>query len=125
MAYTMGTLSGAIVAVVLVALAINRFLPQIPLMSAMILAPPGSNPGVKPDEPLLRPELMTGMAATSGAGRVAVGARGTAITVLRPAGKAQIEDEMFDVISDGPFIERGAAVEVVEASRNRIIVREV
>ena len=125
MAYTMGTLSGAIVAVVLVALAINRFLPQIPFMNAMILSPPGSGPGVKPDEPLLRPELMTGMAATSGTGRVAVGSRGTAITVLRPAGKAQIEDEMYDVVSDGPFIERGAAVEVVEASRNRIIVREV
>ena len=125
LAKTMGTLSGAIVAVVAVALAINRFLPQIPFMNQMILSPPGSSPGVSSNEPMLRPDLMSGMAATSGPGRVNVGARGTALTVLRPAGKAQIDDDFYDVISDGPFIERGASIEVVEASRNRIMVREV
>jgi membrane-bound serine protease (ClpP class) len=54
-----------------------------------------------------------------------VGKQGTAMTVLRPAGKAQLGDEYVDVISDGPFISLGRKIEVVEVSGNRVIVREV
>ncbi len=59
------------------------------------------------------------------ASRVALlGRRGAAATDLRPAGKIAIEDEVLDAVSDGGWIERGAAVEVVDTSENRLVVKK-
>ena len=54
-----------------------------------------------------------------------VGTRGTAITQLTPSGKARIEGELIDVVSDGDLIPLGADVEVVSAQGNRVVVRSV
>ena len=43
---------------------------------------------------------------------------------MRPAGKAKIGDELVDVVSDGPFINPGTAIEVVRVEGNRVFVRE-
>ncbi len=51
-----------------------------------------------------------------------VGERGEAITLLRPAGKVAIGDEVFDAISEGEFIEKGTAVYVHEVRANTIVV---
>jgi membrane-bound serine protease (ClpP class) len=53
-----------------------------------------------------------------------LGRTGVAATDLRPAGKVAIEDEVVDATSDGKWIERGAAVEVIETSENRLVVRK-
>jgi membrane-bound serine protease (ClpP class) len=53
------------------------------------------------------------------------GRRGTAVTTLRPAGKADFEGEILVVETDGEFIERGSPVEVIEVSGNRILVRRL
>jgi membrane-bound serine protease (ClpP class) len=54
------------------------------------------------------------------------GMKGTALSTLRPAGKAIIEEKRADVIADnGMWIEQNAAVEVTKVSGNRIYVREV
>jgi membrane-bound serine protease (ClpP class) len=45
--------------------------------------------------------------------------------VLRPAGKAQIGDELIDVVSEGPFISAGRKIEVLTVSGNRVVVREM
>jgi membrane-bound serine protease (ClpP class) len=45
--------------------------------------------------------------------------------MLRPAGKAQLGDRIVNVISEGPFIGADAAIEVVELSGNRIVVRQI
>jgi membrane-bound ClpP family serine protease len=53
------------------------------------------------------------------------GMKGTALSILRPAGKAMIEGKRADVIADnGTWIEQNAPVEVVTVSGNRIYVRE-
>ena len=52
------------------------------------------------------------------------GKRGVAITTLRPSGKAELMDEVVDVETEGEFVEAGTAVEVVEVSSNRILVRK-
>ncbi len=49
--------------------------------------------------------------------------RGTTLTPLTPAGKAQFGDEMVDVVSDGEFISRDTAVYVLEVSGNRVVVK--
>jgi membrane-bound serine protease (ClpP class) len=51
------------------------------------------------------------------------GRRGTAVTALRPAGKADFEGEIIVVETDGEFVEPGSPVEVIEVSGNRILVR--
>jgi membrane-bound ClpP family serine protease len=48
--------------------------------------------------------------------------RGTALTVLRPAGTAMIEGERLDVVTEGGYIERGEAVKVVAVEGVRIVV---
>jgi membrane-bound serine protease (ClpP class) len=54
-----------------------------------------------------------------------IGRQGTAMTVLRPAGKAQIGNEFVDVVSEGPFISAGRKIEVLSVSGNRVVVREI
>ena len=101
-----------------IGLAITKFLPSLPGFDSMVLGPPG----LAMDEPRLRGGNSSG---TVGSGQlVAVGEKGIALTILRPAGKARIENRLFDVVSEGPFISADANLEVVSVSGNRIVVRE-
>lgn len=53
------------------------------------------------------------------------GMKGTALSTLRPSGKALIEGLRADVIADnGTWIEQNAAIEVTKAVGNRIYVRK-
>jgi membrane-bound serine protease (ClpP class) len=52
-----------------------------------------------------------------------LGRKGTAVTALRPAGKADFDGEVLVVETDGEFIEPGGSVEIIEVSGNRIVVR--
>ncbi len=51
------------------------------------------------------------------------GARGTAKTALRPAGKVVVDGREYDASSAGPFIEAGSAVAVLRSAGNHLIVR--
>jgi membrane-bound serine protease (ClpP class) len=50
---------------------------------------------------------------------------GTALTPLRPSGMALIEGRRVDVVTEGPFLERGAALRVVAVEGMRVVVREI
>ena len=54
-----------------------------------------------------------------------VGKPGTSITPLVPAGKAQIGNELVDVITDGRMVERGQSIRVVDVAGNRVLVEPV
>ncbi|MCA9075487.1 MAG: hypothetical protein KDA93_10670 [Planctomycetaceae bacterium] len=116
---TMATLSTSIIAVIVMAMAISKFLPRIPFLNQMVLTPPGMESVQSPDEPQLRPDL-----ADSGAVAHLLGSQGETMTMLRPAGKARVDGRLLDVVSDGPFIPQGKTVEIVQVSGNRIVVRE-
>lgn len=47
---------------------------------------------------------------------------GVATSTLRPAGKAKIEDEIYDVCTSGDFLPEGTAVKVIEIRGNQIFV---
>ncbi len=51
-----------------------------------------------------------------------LGSTGHATTDLRPAGKARLEGEVVDVVSEGPYIERGDPVRVVQVEGVRVVV---
>ena len=50
---------------------------------------------------------------------------GTAVTTLRPSGKAEFDDETLVVESDGEYIAAGTRVEITSVNGNRIVVRRV
>lgn len=54
-----------------------------------------------------------------------MGKEGVAVTALRPAGIALIDDERIDVVSQGDFIENGARVVVVNTSSSRVMVKRL
>ena len=117
LARNLTTVSLSIGAVILIAVVLNRFLPHMPIMGAMILTPPGST--ATADGPQLRPDLIND---PHGSGMV--GLTGRAQTTLRPAGKALLDGRLVDVVSDGGYIDTGTPIEVVRVEGNRVIVRE-
>ncbi|MCH8557992.1 MAG: hypothetical protein LAT84_09225 [Balneolia bacterium] len=54
-----------------------------------------------------------------------MGKEGVAVTALRPAGIALIDDERIDVVSQGDFIENGARVVVVNTTSSRVMVKRL
>lgn len=125
MSTTLGTLSAAIIVVVALAVLMNRYLPRMPVFSQMVLTPPGLAEASAADEPRLRPEYLRDETQPYGVDlQSLLGEEGVAVSVLRPAGKAQIGGRYVDVVSDGPYIQRGSRIEVVEVAGNRVVVRE-
>jgi membrane-bound serine protease (ClpP class) len=55
--------------------------------------------------------------------RPAPGARGVARTVLRPAGKVEVDGRELDAVSEGPLVARGEAVTVVRVEAAYVVVR--
>ena len=51
-----------------------------------------------------------------------LGKRGTALTVLRPAGTVLVEGRRLDVISLGDYVEKGSAVQIVKVEGSKIFV---
>ncbi len=54
---------------------------------------------------------------------VPLGATGTALTTLRPSGKARFGDHVLDVVTEGDFIPAETAVAVVSADGMRVVVK--
>lgn len=93
-----------------------RYLPNIPGANRLFLAPP-----TEPVGSALIESLSPGAALAASL----LGAVGTAVTVLRPAGTALFGDRYVDVVSDGSYIPPGTRVQVIEVEGTRIMVKEV
>lgn len=52
-----------------------------------------------------------------------VGSTGTAVSILRPSGKIEIDNDLFDAIAETGFIEKGTKVLVIGVSNTQLIVR--
>jgi membrane-bound serine protease (ClpP class) len=48
---------------------------------------------------------------------------GVAYTPLRPSGTAQLNGKRIDVVTEGPFVERGTPIKVVAVEGVRVVVR--
>ncbi|MCA8987534.1 MAG: hypothetical protein KDA78_07830, partial [Planctomycetaceae bacterium] len=105
-------------AVIATSMVISKYLPQIPFLRHIVLVPPTRKHAGDTDSLKLRPDL------ADGEGTIQVGQIGTAMTVLRPAGKARFGDEIVDVVTQGPYISAESEVEIIQARGSRIVVRE-
>jgi len=101
-------LLGSFTALALVFL-IARHLPSAPFFRRLELHPPAQQTGTASRE-------------TAG-GHPQVGATGTASTLLRPAGTAEIEGRRTDVVTEGAFVPAGTRIKIVAVVGNRVIVR--
>src|SRR5215470_11933678 len=54
---------------------------------------------------------------------VAPGMQGTAVTVLRPSGKARFADHVVDVVTEGEFIAQETPVTVIQSDGMRVVVK--
>ena len=125
LSWTLGTLGGSILSVILIAVTMSRFMPHVRVFDRMVLTPPGTG-DLAAAGPRLRPELADEASGVlSDLSRPLIGQEGSAVTGLRPAGKAKIHGRLIDVVSDGPFIPQDRRIEVVAVSGNRVVVREI
>ena len=123
----LSTLGGSLVGCVVIAFVLSRFLPRMPLLNRLVLVPPGGSTVSSAGIPLLRPDLASAAESSHhilNPNASLMGSRGTAMTVLRPSGKAQFGDRLVDVVSEGPFIDPGRPIQVIEVNGNRVVVRE-
>jgi membrane-bound serine protease (ClpP class) len=51
-----------------------------------------------------------------------LGQTGKAITMLRPAGAAEIAGRRVDVVTDGQFVDPGTPIKVIQVEGNRVLV---
>ena len=109
-------LVGAGFGVVAAAFLLPRIIPDTPFLKNVILSPP------RP------PELDLGGSkdteATADFSDL-LGSQGTAATKLMPSGRGQFGDRICDVITQGQVVEKGEAIEVIEAVANRVVVKKV
>lgn len=74
--------------------------------------------------PFLVSDLKDAHADSEETGRANTGDTGLAITYLRPSGKAEIKGDIFDVIADNEYIEKGTPVVIKQIRGNWIVVEE-
>jgi membrane-bound serine protease (ClpP class) len=69
------------------------------------------------------PSLTTAQREFASASHVSPGMQGTALSVLRPSGKARFADQTVDVVTEGEFISPDTQITVIQADGMRVVVR--
>jgi len=93
-----------------------KYYDSIPILSRLVL-------DSEPSRPAETTEVSGDYAF--GGGNIAVGANGRVVAQLRPVGTADIDGMVVDVMSEGPWIEPGQEVKVIEVTGNKIVVAKV
>jgi membrane-bound serine protease (ClpP class) len=88
-----------------------RFLPNLPFFNRLVLARETAGG-----------QSLPAKSAELDPPAVAVGDTGKTLTILRPAGRAEIGGSPLDVVSDGDFLEPGEPIRVLALRGGRIIV---
>jgi membrane-bound serine protease (ClpP class) len=102
----------ALISSVIVIAILARYLPRTNIYRRFALmdsSPPGPSLSGAPRQFATAVSLTPGM-------------QGTAVTVLRPSGKARFADHVVDVVTEGEFIAPQTAVTVIQADGMRIVV---
>ena len=98
---------------------LTKYFGNLPFMNRLVL----TNPSTRVD---YRPSKQTSLRVSGdeviGAGQITPGATGRAMTSLRPSGRAEFDDKIVDVVSEGQWVAPGDAVRVITVHGNRIIV---
>lgn len=107
------TVGGAGVGTLVAVGLIRKYLPHAPLFGQMFLSPPSTDER----KIISQREMLVDYSHL-------MGQSGVAVTRIMPSGKAQFEDQILDVTTNGEALARGDSVEVVEVHGNRVLVRQ-
>jgi membrane-bound serine protease (ClpP class) len=105
--------SAAVISIICMVL-IAKHLPKIPMANRLVLSAESA-----------RGETLDAGRTEVHTVHVDIGARGVALSTLRPAGRARIGGRQYDVVTDGDLIGEGAEVEVVDVLGNRVVVASI
>jgi membrane-bound serine protease (ClpP class) len=88
-----------------------KYMPGMPIFNRLVLTASETAQGgyVIPSQPAGGEDL--------------TGRKGQAVTILHPTGKIEVDNRTLDVVTDGEYIEKGQAVEIIEIRGNRIVVK--
>lgn len=79
-----------------------------------------------PDSRVARKFISQGSVGDLGVSRPELlNATGEALSQLRPSGKANLNGQQLDVVTEGDLIERGEKIKVVQVEGTRIVVRRL
>jgi membrane-bound serine protease (ClpP class) len=108
-------------AVFIGAILIGRYLHRAPYLGKLVLAAPPSStsPTTTSQSVLAMPSKETVQEEVSGL----VGRQGRAVSLLRPAGRAEFDGEPMDVVTQGEFIQPGEPIVISEVHGNRVVVK--
>jgi membrane-bound serine protease (ClpP class) len=103
-----GALAMAIVGIAI----LLRYLPALPVLGRMVLRHSLAQAHAGEGEERRTPGLA-----------LMAGQVGVALSPLRPAGRAQFEDKLLHVVTEGDFVEKGAEVQVIQVAGSRVVVK--
>jgi membrane-bound serine protease (ClpP class) len=75
------------------------------------------------DGPYLAATLSNARIALTENTHLQIGHTGTALTLLRPSGKANIDGEIYDVVTQGEFVPQGSSIRVLKIKGTKIVVQ--
>jgi membrane-bound serine protease (ClpP class) len=107
LAQVLGSFAAAVVVICL----IGRYLQSIPYFSRLVLATDLREARAGSIQEQRVPDLAE-----------MAGREGTAITALRPAGSADFDGVLLDVVTDGDFVEKGSRIRILEVHGSRVVV---
>ena len=108
----MWNLGAAMIASFAVIAVLAKFLPRIPIFRSLFLsssAPAGAS-------------IANVMSELGMPANLFAGDRGRALTILRPGGRAEIKGGIFDVLTNGEFLEAGTEIQVLALNGANIVV---
>jgi len=103
-----GVVIGGCLAAIILAMTLIRFSPNTPLLRRFVLVQAVSNE--------------QGYTAETQELRSLAGREGVTLTMLRPAGRADIGGEVLQVVTQGEWIDKDTPIKVIEVAGNRITV---
>jgi membrane-bound ClpP family serine protease len=112
MRHSLTVVAAATLCFIAAGMLLRRYLPHTPFFRTLLLNP-------TPEDELVDLDYREALADFSHL----IGQQGTATTNLMPAGKADFDGELVDVIAEGMPIDRGQSVVVVKTRGNRVMVR--
>jgi membrane-bound ClpP family serine protease len=94
---------------------IGRNLTSLPMLNRIVLKDRAGDPTDAGDTALMRAGAVAGVA-----GELSVGDLGVVLTPLRPAGRVQFGERIYDVVAEMGFVDVGQSVRVVKCDAFRV-----
>ena len=102
---------------IILAWILAKYLPRLEVLTGLMLTPAVAKKGTEFEVSMTAPPERK-------LPSVNVGDVGEVVSTLRPTGKVRFGDAIVDCVAQAQFLDKGAAVKIMEIHGNRVIVKE-